>query len=227
LSGPEDHSAALARLEARLAREKAARLEAEAIAERVASDHWEVRQQLQDRLALRTSELEAARRAAARAVSEQERFASAVSHDFRTTLAALFFLADSLSPDQPPNAQQLEELSDLLSHLQTIMDAQTSASTTTGDAGVDASGVAADAGSGLEVTLAEVISSNEDNWHQVAARSGKLLMLDIENRSEKLAAGAAEDVNQLVLARIRDLSETAEPVIELHLTLGPGGCEVT
>lgn len=223
LSEPTDESALIARLRARLAREKAARLEAEAIAEQVASDRWELRQQLQDKLALRTSELEAARRTAARALSEQERFASAVSHDFRTTLAALFFLAGSLSPDQPPRVQQLTELSDLLSKLQAIMDAQGSASTAAGGDG----GGEPESDSRSEVLLDDVVSANEEKWHQAAARSGKLLILGIENPTAKLSARQAEDINRTVLTAIGDRSETAEPVIELHLKFGPEGFAVS
>jgi signal transduction histidine kinase len=221
LSGPTDQSAVIARLQARLARERAARLEAEAIAEQVTSDRWELRQQLQDKLALRTAELEAARQTAARALSEQERFASVVSHDFRTTLAALFFLVGSLSPDQPPSAQQLTELSDLLSELRAIMDTQVSASNAAGDDGEPGSD------SRSEVLPADVVSANEDNWHEAAARSGKLLILGIENRTQELSADQPEDINRAVLAAISDRSETAEPVIELHLKFGPEGFAVS
>ena len=224
MNEPADRSAAIERLERRLARERAARLEAEAIAERVTSDRWELRQQLEEKLALRTSELDAARRTAAEALTEQTRILSETSHNLRTSLTALFFLAESLSAEEPLGAQRLEELKNLLSDLRATMDSQASVSTT---AGADAEPEkAAGTGSRFEMTLADIISAHEGGWHQVAARSGKLLMLDIETRSGQSHVGTADEVNQLVLGRIRDRVETSEPVIELHLTVGPGGLEV-
>lgn len=224
MSELSDRSAAEERLERRLAREKAARLQAEAIAERVTSDRWELRQQLEDKLALRTSELEAARRTAAEVVTERERFTSAISHNLRTPLAALFFLADSLSPGEPLEAQRIEDLRSLLSDMRAALNvAGESASS---GVGVDAEPAAVAAtNSRPSITLADVLSAYEDGWHQLAARSGKLLMLDIETGSGALDAGAADKANQRVLGLIRERVEISEPVIELHLRLGSGGLE--
>jgi signal transduction histidine kinase len=213
------------RLERRLARERAARLEAEAIAERVTSDRWDLRQQLEEKLALRTSELEAARRTAAEAVTGQERFTSAISHDLRTALGALFFLADSLSPGEPPSAKQLEQLKSLLSDMRTVLDSRLSPATGA-DAGTG-SGEDADTGSTSAMTLAAAAAAHEGHWHQVAARSGKLLMLDIENPSGQLPVGTESQVNEVVLSVLRNRLDSSEPVIELHLRIGAGGVEVS
>lgn len=229
MNGPADRSEVverLERLERRLARERAARLQAEAIAERVATDRWELSQQLEEKLALRTSELEAARRTAAEAVTGQERFTAAVSHDLRTALGALFFLADSLSPEEPPSTQQLEQLKSLLADIRSVMDSHVSAS-----AGADTDigpGNAADIGStGSGMTLADAISAHEERWHQVAARSGKLLMLDIQTPSGHLRAVTEDEVDETVLGVLRHRLDTSEPVIELHLRIGGGGLEVS
>ncbi|CAN5561552.1 hypothetical protein BH11ACT6_BH11ACT6_24360 [soil metagenome] len=225
MSGPADESKAVERLERRLARERAARLQAEAIAESVTSDRWDLRQQLEQKLALRTSELEAARRAAAEAVTGQERFTSAISHDLRTALGALFFLADSLSPEEPPSAQQLEQLRSLLADMRTVMDSHVGVA-----AGADTdigSGNDADTGSDSEMTLADAVSAREGHWHQVAARSGKLLMLDIETASRQLPAGTEGEVNEVLLAVLRSRLDASEPVVELHLRVGAGGLEVS
>jgi signal transduction histidine kinase len=224
LSEHDDQSAAIERLERRVAREKAARLQAEAITERVTSDRWDVQQQLEHKLALRTAELDAARRTAAEAVNEKEHILSEMSHNLRTPLTALFFLAESLCEEEPPGAQRLEELSSLLSHMQAIMDSPASASATAGADSVP--GKATATGSSFEMTLADIISAHEGGWHQVAARSGKLLMLDIGTRSGQSHVGTAEAVSQTVLNLIRDRLETSERVIELHLTVGPSGLEV-
>jgi len=224
LSERADRSEAIERLERRLARERSARLQAEAIAERVASDRWELRRELEEKLALRTSELEAARRTASEAVNERTRILSEESHNLRTSLTALFFLAESLSGEEPLGAQRIEELRNLLSDMRTVLDSQASASIA---AGADANPAAATGTSSRpQVTLADIISAHEEGWQQVAARSGKLLMLDIETGSGESHAGTADEVNQLVLGLIRELVDTSEPVIELHLRLGSGGLEV-
>ncbi|MGB0435718.1 MAG: hypothetical protein ACPGVY_11435 [Mycobacterium sp.] len=228
MTGPNDRPAAverLERLERRLARERTARLQAEAIAERVTSDRWELRQQLEEKLALRTSELAAARVAAAEAVTEQERFTAAIAHDLRTALGALFFLADSLSPEEPPNAQQLEQLRNLLAGMRTVMDSQASA-TTAADADAERRNAAGRSPTS-PMTLADVVSAHEGTWHRVAARAGKLLMLDIETPSSQMQAGFGDEVNEIVLGVIQHRLDDSEPVIELHLTLGPGGLQVS
>ena len=177
MSEPAERSATVERLQRRLAREKSARLQAEAITERVTSDRWELRQQLEDKIALRTSELEAARRTASQALTERQRYVSAVSHGLRTPLTALFFMAESLSEDEPLGAQRLEELRNLLAKMRTVMDTQASASVA---ADTDTPPTAAKGGSESQMTLSDIISAHEEGWHQVAARSGKLLMLDID-----------------------------------------------
>ncbi|MCH9729506.1 MAG: hypothetical protein K0U84_07495 [Actinomycetia bacterium] len=225
MSGPADRPAAVERLERRLARERAARLQAEAIAERVTSDRWELQQQLEEKLALRTSELEAARRTAAEAVSEQERFTAAISHDLRTALGALFFLADSLSPEEPPSAQQLEQLRNLLADMRTVMDFQAGA-TTAEDADTGRR-VAAGNSPASPMTLADVISAHEGTWHQVAARAGKLLMLDIQTPASQVNAGLGDEVDEIVLGVIHHRLDASEPVIELHLTVDAGALQVT
>ncbi|MCH9736742.1 MAG: hypothetical protein K0U78_19695, partial [Actinomycetia bacterium] len=188
MTGPSDRPAAVERLERRLARERTARLQAETIAERVTSDRWELRQQLEEKLALRTSELAAARRTAAEAVTAQERFTSAISHDLRTALGELFFLADSLSPGEPLEARRIEDLRNLLSEMRTTLNAAgESASSAVGVAAEPAAVAATD--SRPPIKLADLLSAYEEGWHQLAASSGKLLMLDIETGSRALDAG--------------------------------------
>jgi len=224
LSELADRSGRLERLERRLARERSARLQAEAIAERVTSDRWELGRQLEEKLALRTSELEAARRTASEAVTERTHVLSDESHHLRTSLTALLFLAESLSGEEPPGAQRIEELRNLLSDMRTVLDSQASALTAvSADVKLAA---ATGTSSGPQVTLADIISAHEEGWQEFAARSGKLLMLHIETGSGELHTRTADEVNQLVLGVIRELVDTSEPVIELYLRLGSGGLEV-
>ena len=221
-----DHSATIERLKRRLARERSARLQAETIAERVASDRWELREQLEEKLSLRTSELEAARRTASQAVAERQRCRSDMSHNLRTSLTALFFLAESLSEDEPVGARRIEELKNLLTDMLAVMDAQAGASTSADEGTSPEPTDAAGTGSGAQLTLSDIVAAHEEGWHQVAARSGKLLMLDIATDSGQVVAGTANEVDRLVLDLIRERARDSEPVIELHLRLGSGGLEV-
>lgn len=207
-----DQSAQIERLRSRLTREKSARLQAEAIAERVASDRWELRQQLEEKLALRTAELEAARQAASAAVSDRQSTLAAVSHEIRTSLTALFFLADSLSPQKPITAEQLTRLRGVLDDMEKTMDAAANAS-------------AAEQKPDSPLPLADIVSTYEASWHQAAARAGKLLILDVATPSASTANPV--EVNNTVLSMISDISESAAPVVELRLVAGEGGLAVT
>ncbi|WP_099023231.1 histidine kinase dimerization/phospho-acceptor domain-containing protein [Mycolicibacterium palauense] len=221
MSEPDDSAAAIERLQRRLAREKSARLQAENIAERVASDRWELRQQLEEKLALRTSELEAARRTASEAVTGRQRCLSEISHELRTSLTALYFLAESLSEERPISAEQIEELRRVVTDMQSVMDVVADASD-----GADPRPARAP-GSRHQMPLADVVSAHENGWHQAAARSGKLLILDVDTPSGPLHAGAADEVNQRVLGLIHERSNTSDPVIELHLKVGADGLEAS
>ncbi|OAN34469.1 HAMP domain-containing histidine kinase [Mycolicibacterium iranicum] len=207
-----DQSAHIERLRRRLAREKSARLQAEAIAERVASDRWELRQQLEEKLALRTAELEAARQAASAAVSDRQRSLASVSHEIRTSLAALFFLTESLSPQEPITAEQLTRLRSVLDDMEKSMDAAANASAT---------GQETDS----PLPLADIVSTYEASWLQAAARAGKLLILDVATPSALLANPV--EVNNTVLSTISGRSVTAAPVVELRLVAGEDGFSVT
>ena len=73
--------------------------------------------------------------------------------------------------------------------------------------------------------FADIISTHEGGWHQLAAHAGKLLMLDIETPMGQLPSDTLDKVNQLVLDAIRERSETSEAVLELHLRLAPPVCK--
>lgn len=215
-----DDDALIARLERRLARERSARLQAEVIAERVTADRWEIREKLEGQLALRTSELEAARRVASEAITERQQCRATMSHALRTSLTALLYLSESLSEDAPITAPQLEEFRNRLRDMHDALDAAASASTAVApDTGRDAT----DAGSAPRTPLGDIVSAHEDAWQQLAARSGKLLILDVDTASRQSRAGTAVEVNKAVLDLIRKRVDADDPVIELHMTVGPGG----
>ncbi len=189
----------------------------------VASDRFELGQQRERKLALRTAELDAARRMAAEAVIERDRFCSELSHGLRTSLTALVVLAESLSDDAPPSAQQIAELKNRLSEIGNAIDS--AARTSTASDTHAPQPLPARLQTGRQKTLAEVASDLEPGWHRAAARSGKLLMLDIETPASQLAE-SVDEVNQSVLRLINERATTPDPVLELHLSEEAGLLEV-
>lgn len=211
-----EHAATVERLRRRLARERSARLQAEAIAERITSDRWQLRQQMEEKLALRTTELEAARQAASEAITDGHRRRAAESHELRTSLSALMVIAETLAEGNPVSVRQIQDIRGLLAEMQAALDA--AASTTVDALPGDSPG---------QLPLADIVSAHEVSWHQVAARSGKLLILDIATASEQLPSGAAEEIDECVLKLIHDRAVGTEPVIELHLAVVAGQFEVS
>ncbi|MBX7455865.1 hypothetical protein GR927_48470 [Mycolicibacterium sp. 3033] len=211
MSSIPDESDTIERLQRRLAREKSARLQAESIAERVTSERWQLREQLEDKLALRTSELAAARRAASEAITAGQRFRASVTHEMRTALTALMVLADSLSPGSPLADNEIGELTMLLDRMH---------------AAIEATGTAPSAPrSGIP--LADIVAVREAEWLQLAARSGKLLILEVDDTAGSPVSAEPDDVDALVRKAIASGSTGPEPVIEIRLSAGPGGLQVS
>lgn len=225
MSDPADATAAIARLKRQLARERTARLEAEAIAERITADHWELDQRLESKLARRTAELNAARQTAAEALAEQTRVLSQLSHHLRTTLTALLFLSESLSAEEPLGAQRVGELKKLISDMHAVLDdAASSSSRTRTEIKPQRP---EDISTRPSMTSKAIMAAFEAGWHEAAARCGKLLLIDIDTRSDTTYVGSAEEVNQAVLDLIRTRSQAPDPVIELHLVVGADSVTVT
>ena len=90
--------ARVARLERRLERERAAREEAERIAERGMRDLWSINRELEVRVAERTAALEQALSAATKAADAKERFLGDLGHDLTSPLHAVMGLTELLDP---------------------------------------------------------------------------------------------------------------------------------
>ena len=100
---PEDSAERLARLERRLMRERAARQEAEQIAERGLRELWTANRELEDRVAQRTAELRQSLAAVTMATQAKERFLAELGHELTTPLHAvlgILELTDSSSLDE-------------------------------------------------------------------------------------------------------------------------------
>ena len=206
-----DESDIVELLRRRLAREKSARLQAESIAERVTSDRWQLRKQLEDKLAQRTSELEAARLAATEAITAGRVFRASVTHELRTTLTALIVLADSLRQDEPLSRADIQRIRDLLTQMHGALD--------TGQEVAD--------DDRARLSLSDIIAEHEAGWQQLAARAGKLLILDVDNAMSAPPAGGAQRIIEQVLEAITRKLPEPEPVIEVSVHASQDGFDVT
>lgn len=210
MSEAADESPTIERLRRQVAREKSARLQAESIAERVTSERWQLRQRLEEKLALRTAELEAARLAATEAITERRIFRASVDHELRTSLTALFVFADSLEPEQPLRANDIRKLKDVLARMHAALE-------------TDGEAPSAEAPA---VSLSDVIAEHEAQWQQLAARSGKLLILDVDNAANAPASVTREDIVDLVLDAITAKMSDPDPVIDIRVRASPEGLDV-
>ena len=95
------------RLERRLLRERAAREEAERIAERGMRDLWSTNRDLEVRVAERTAALEQALSAATKAADAKERFLGDLGHDLTSPLHAVMGLTELLAPSGLSGDDQL------------------------------------------------------------------------------------------------------------------------
>ena len=88
----------VARLERRLARERAAREEAERIAERGMRELWQANRELEDRVATRTAELQRSLAAVTMATQAKERFLAELGHELTTPLHAILGIMELTDP---------------------------------------------------------------------------------------------------------------------------------
>jgi signal transduction histidine kinase len=95
---PADTTERVARLERRLVRERAAREEAEQIAERGMRDLWTANRELEDRVAQRTAELRQSLAAVTMATQAKERFLAELGHELTTPLHAVLGILELTDP---------------------------------------------------------------------------------------------------------------------------------
>jgi signal transduction histidine kinase len=95
---PDDAMKRVARLERRLERERAAREEAEQIAERGMRDLWTANRELEDRVAQRTAELRQSLAAVTMATQAKERFLAELGHELTTPLHAVLGILELTDP---------------------------------------------------------------------------------------------------------------------------------
>lgn len=158
----------IARLERRLERERKARREAEEIADRGMRELWLVNQDLDQRVAERTADLEETLRELAIASSGRERFLSTLSHETRTPLNGILGMLELLTPHVEGTqaadylttaARSAERLRQLLTRLLDLVELGS------GDVTLD-----------LQPTdLSDLADSIRSRWQLTAMRTGHLL----------------------------------------------------
>lgn len=95
---PDDAQKRISRLERRLERERSARHEAEAIADRGMRELWLTNRALDERVAERTADLETTLQELEVASTSRERFLSVLSHEMRTPLNGVLGMLELLEP---------------------------------------------------------------------------------------------------------------------------------
>lgn len=126
--GPERGDAAatdarVARLERRLERERAARHQAERIAEDGMRALWAANRELEARVAERTTELERSLAAANTAADAKERFLAELGHDLATPLHNVIGLLELIDDDAmtPVDRRRMGEVTDQATHLADLL----------------------------------------------------------------------------------------------------------
>ncbi|MEM7285993.1 MAG: ATP-binding protein [Actinomycetota bacterium] len=188
-----DPDSRIARLERRLQRERKARADAEAIAERGLRDLYEANQGLEERVLERTAELDLARHAAEAASRAKSAFIAHVSHEVRTplngVLGNLELLTTAVDADGAAavfadnagqSAKALQRLFDRLLRYVELEGADRTAET-------------------APVKVDAFVESLASRWQTRAAKGGKLLVADpgvgpeISMRTLELELGEAVD----------------------------------
>lgn len=189
-SDDTEAAATIARLERRLVRERSARREAEEIADRGMRELWLINQELDQRVADRTADLEETLRELAVVSSSRERFLSTLSHETRTPLNGVLGMLELLVPhvDGSQASGYLESarssadrLSQLLTRLLDLVEL--------GSGEVKANPVS--------ITLGELASSIRGRWELAAMRTGHLLVVGTCN-AEKTVLVDERRVLQIV-----------------------------
>lgn len=168
------------RLEARVARERRAREEAEAIAERGMRDLWLVNRSLEERVAERTAELSQSVRAARVAADAKEAFLAELGHELATPIHAVIGLvelidASVLGGEDRHRLEQIEENARALSELLVGL--------------VEIAGASGDSRPDDVANRSPLrwLDETVDRWVKPAAGRGQLLVPSCEHGEDELA----------------------------------------
>ena len=225
--GADDVAARIDRLERRLQRERAAREQAEAIAERGMRDLWQTNRTLETRVAERTVELEGSLAAATMAADAKERFLAELGHELNTPLHAVLGLLELVDAEvlEPVDQERVREVRDHAETLSGLLQGLVEL------AGAEGAPAPADVETkNVSAWLDTVI----DEWTRPAAMRGQLLVpsvvggeLDVAldwRRLTKITGALLHNVVEYADAGAVDVSVTAaDGSIDVVVTdSGPG-----
>ena len=194
---------AVDRLERRLARERAAREEAERIAERALRDLYAANQQLDRRVIERTAELERARLEAARSDSARTEFLRILSRELRTPLNGVLGMLELLSgrivSDQgrlwiESASRSASEVNELVTRLLLYVDLDRP-----------------QPGQPEALDLDSLVRETARTWERVALKAGQLLMVDNGSDAEVVSFGHPQLVRALLDELVGNVVEHADP----------------
>ena len=164
------------RLEGRLVRERAARREAEQIAEDGMRALWESNRELEQRVAERTTELERSLGDARVAAAAKERFLADLGHDLATPLHNVLGLLE-LVDTAPLHSSDRNRVADAIAHADRLADLLQGLVDLAGaDSPVDADDVD-------ELDISEWLDDVVDTWTRPAARRAQLLVPSVHGES--------------------------------------------
>lgn len=204
----------LDRWQRRYERERAARLQAEAIAEAAIADLYDANQELDQRVAERTKQLEDALRAAEAARRAESTFLHGLAHELSTPLHAILGLVELVGeltdePEIRASALQIEKASDRLHNaLRTLVE------------------FAAASGTEVKVnpaptTLGRLADALAQRWQRRAARKGMLFVVEVhpdpESRFVSDSDRLAQVLDPLIDNAIR-YGHVGRVIVEAQLT---------
>lgn len=194
---------AVDRLERRLARERAAREEAERIAERALRDLYAANQQLDRRVMERTAELEQARLEAARSDSARTEFLRILSREIRTPLNGVLGMIELLSGRVVSEqgrvwvesaARSASELNDLVTRMLLYVDLDRPRP-----------------GPPEQLDLPALVGETARTWERVALRAGQLFVVENRSTAGVVSFGYAQFVRALLDEILGNVVEHADP----------------
>lgn len=219
-----DDAARIERLERRLERERAAREQAEAIAERGMRDLWQNNRTLEARVAARTAELAASLDAATMAADAKERFLGDLGHELNTPLHAALGRLELIDASALGEMDQtrLREVGDNVSMLAESLGGLIELAAATGAPAPGDSEVMR-----LSAWLDGVIA----RWTRPAAARGQLLVPSITSGDGHDVDGAEvrldwRRAHKIIDALLANVTEHAEPGA-VSIEIGVDGDQVS
>ena len=200
---PPDVEKKIARLERRVARERSAREEAERIAEDGMRRLFLANQELDDRVAERTEELDRERKVAARSAAERAEFLRLLSRETRSPLNGVLGVMEVASTNAKSEQMRAwlddgmasaRDLEVIMTRLLLFLELEESR-----------------AAEPTVIDAADVLSAADARWKHTALRSGQLLATEFRCDGNGLALGYRSDVDAILDELIGNVIKHGQP----------------